>query len=179
LRRFGVRAGREVVVRGEHVVAAVVPGTAAAHHPTEAAPPWPSPRFGAGAFAGPRLPLASVAAPRARRTLFGRAVLDGAARVNHRAVLGALGWTPGTCLEPRESGGLLILAMHRFGLTGIAPEGHLRMPPKVRNLCGLELGDRVLLAADPVRGRLVVYPPAVLFEMARQRLSATPDGGLL
>lgn len=160
----------------QHVVAALIPASDAVS-PDPQTPPWPSPGYGARAFTGPGLPLAAVAAPRARRTMFGLSVIDRAARVNHRRVLSALGWTPGTCLEPRESDGLLILAMHSFGLTGIAPEGHLRLPPKVRALAGLQLGDRVLLAADLAGGRLVIFPPATLLDMARQRCGRALDGG--
>ncbi|PSK62779.1 hypothetical protein B0E53_05297 [Micromonospora sp. MH33] len=38
----------------------------------------------------------------------------------------------------------------------------MRLPAVVRQWCGLTAGDRVLLAADPKAGRLVLHPPASL-----------------
>jgi hypothetical protein len=32
----------------------------------------------------------------------------------------------------------------------------------VRRWCGLRVGDRVLLAADPIRQELLAFPPAAL-----------------
>ena len=46
-----------------------------------------------------------------------------------------------------------------FGLTG---QGYLRLPGTVRHWCGLVPGDRVLVAADPDQGLLVVHLPAAL-----------------
>jgi bifunctional DNA-binding transcriptional regulator/antitoxin component of YhaV-PrlF toxin-antitoxin module len=43
--------------------------------------------------------------------------------------------------------------------------GHLRLPATVRRWCGLGAGDRVLLAAEPDAGLLVVHPPASLDAM--------------
>ncbi len=36
------------------------------------------------------------------------------------------------------------------------------MAKSLRHRCGLGAGDRVLLAADPNRSRLAIYPPAAL-----------------
>ena len=53
-----------------------------------------------------------------------------------------------------------------FQVTG---QGHLRLPALIRHRCGLEPGDRVLLAADPRQRQLVLYPPAVLDDLTAQK----------
>jgi hypothetical protein len=45
---------------------------------------------------------------------------------------------------------------------------YLRLPATVRQWCALAAGDRVLLAADPAQGPLVVHPPTVLDAMITQ-----------
>jgi hypothetical protein len=62
------------------------------------------------------------------------------------------------------------------GVFHLTDQGHLRLPATVRHWCGLVTGDRVLLAADPTRGLLVVHPPAVLDTMIG-RLHADVFGG--
>jgi hypothetical protein len=116
--------------------------------------------------------LASVAAPPSTR--YGLAVIDAQSRLSHRAIFTALGWDPGVRIDAAEHAGVLVLRMHGHGVTRMAPEGHLRVPPKVRRLCGLSTGDRVLLAADPPLGRLVLFPPALLHELAAGRLRGLP-----
>ncbi|WP_433221050.1 hypothetical protein ACQP00_19475 [Dactylosporangium sp. CS-047395] len=49
--------------------------------------------------------------------------------------------------------------------------GFVRIPVSARRWCHLPLGERVLLAADPVNGLLVVLPPAVLEDVLGGLLS--------
>jgi hypothetical protein len=52
----------------------------------------------------------------------------------------------------------------------------VRLPATVRHWCGLSPGSRVLLAADPAAGRLVVHPPAALDAMIGQFHARVPGG---
>jgi bifunctional DNA-binding transcriptional regulator/antitoxin component of YhaV-PrlF toxin-antitoxin module len=63
----------------------------------------------------------------------------------------------------------------RHGAFAVTGRGHLRIPAAVRHWCGLHAGDRVLLAAEPGAGLLVLHPPAALDAVVAQ---AWPmDGG--
>ncbi|SCG69236.1 AbrB/MazE/SpoVT family DNA-binding domain-containing protein [Micromonospora halophytica] len=110
----------------------------------------------------PPLPLARLAPTRDGSTVYGLATLDVHGRVADRAVMIALGWAPGLRLGIRESGGLIIVDPDPGGVFRVTKEGHVRLPAVVRQWCGLTAGDRVLLAADPKAGRLVLHPPASL-----------------
>ncbi len=69
-------------------------------------------RQGASAARRP-LPLPTVSTPRAGTTVYGLAAVDCRGRVADRAVMHALGWTPGTRLDIRETRGLLVSAPTR------------------------------------------------------------------
>ena len=60
------------------------------------------------------------------------------------------------------------------GAFAVTRQGHVRLPATIRHWCGLAAGDRLLLAADPALGRLVVYPPAAL-----DRVTAALDAAAL
>jgi len=133
-------------------------------------PPPPAARRGgrqvraAAPTRGP-LPLAQHPAARTSATVYGLAILDCRGRLADRAVLRALGWQAGTRLEIRATGGMLVIHADPLGRSRVTAAGHLRLPAPIRNRCGLSGGDRVLLAADPTRARLVLHPPAALDAM--------------
>jgi bifunctional DNA-binding transcriptional regulator/antitoxin component of YhaV-PrlF toxin-antitoxin module len=89
----------------------------------------------------------------------------------------ALGWAPGTRLDVRETGGLVLVTADRQGVFGLTRQGHLRLPVAVRRWCGLATGDRVLLAAEPGDGLLVVHPLAALDAMITQLHASVLGGG--
>ncbi len=60
----------------------------------------------------------------------------------------------------RLRGGRLIIHPAVSGVITLTHQDHLRLSAPIRHQCGLQPGDRVLLAADS--GTLVVYPPAAL-----------------
>jgi hypothetical protein len=76
-----------------------------------------------------------------------------------------MSWSSRTRLDIREQGGLLLVTASPQGVFSLTGQGHLRLPTTVRRWCGLSTGDRVLLAAEPGDGRLVVHPPAALDAM--------------
>jgi hypothetical protein len=94
--------------------------------------------------------------------------LDCHGRVVDRRLFAALGWQAGTRLSIREDGGLVLIAADPRGVFCVTPQGDVRVPVAVRRWCALAPGDRVLLAADPEEGVLVVHPPAALDAMVRQ-----------
>jgi hypothetical protein len=124
--------------------------------------------------AGPRprrqgpLPVPRLSALRARSTVYGFAAVDGRGRIADGAVVRAMGWVAGTRLDIRESAGVVLVSHGRQGVFALTGQGHLRLPAAVRRWCGLAAGDRVLLAAEPAQGLLVVHPPAALDAMITQ-----------
>lgn len=54
----------------------------------------------------------------------------------------------------------MLVASDAQGGHAVNGQGHLRLPASVRRSCGLEAGDRVLLAADRDRATVVAYTMA-------------------
>jgi bifunctional DNA-binding transcriptional regulator/antitoxin component of YhaV-PrlF toxin-antitoxin module len=104
------------------------------------------------------------------------ATVDCRGRIADRTVVRALGWAPGTRVGIRQVHGVLVIGAAAGGMTRVSSEGHVRLPAAVRRGCGLVAGDRVLLAADPVAGRLVVYPPAALDMLITECDAGLRDG---
>ena len=161
------------VAAGPAVVAAVVPPPVRARRGEPSAGPGPA----GGLRRRPPPPLPGVAAARAGSVVYGMAAVDCRGRVADRVVLRALGWQPGTPLEFRHSAGRLLVRARPDGVFQVTGQGHLRLPTAVRHCCGLVSGDRVLLAADPVEGLLVVHPPAALDAVLAGCHGQLPNGG--
>lgn len=97
--------------------------------------------------------------------MYGLAAVDGRGRIADQAVVQALGWGPGTGLDMRPVRGVVVVQAEAGGSFRVTSQGHVRLPAPLRRWCALEAGDRVLLAADPVEGSLVVHPPAAMDAM--------------
>lgn len=108
------------------------------------------------------LPLPSLISRRTSRLVYGLAALDDRGRVADRVVMRALAWHARQRLAIEETGGVLTVRPDPDGDQQVTGQGHLRLPAALRHRCALAAGDRVLLAADPGRSRLAVYPPAAL-----------------
>ncbi|MEU5943728.1 AbrB/MazE/SpoVT family DNA-binding domain-containing protein [Micromonospora sp. NPDC047548] len=67
-----------------------------------------------------------------------------------------------------EDAGLVVVRVSAQGIFTLTGQRHLHLPAAVRKWCGLKSGERVLLAADPTAGILVVHPPAALDQMIVQ-----------
>jgi hypothetical protein len=124
------------------------------------------------------LPLPTVPTSRTSTAVYGLAAVDCRGRVADRAVVHALGWTPGTRLDIRETRGLLVVRTDAHGVFSVTMQGHLRLPAPVRHCCGLQRGDRVLLAAAPDRDLLIVYPPTALDDLLAQHHAGLLGGDL-
>jgi bifunctional DNA-binding transcriptional regulator/antitoxin component of YhaV-PrlF toxin-antitoxin module len=116
-----------------------------------------------------RLPLPRLIVQRSTVYVYGLAALDDRGRLADRTIMRALGWSAGLRLDIRGAMGLVVVHARPDGEFRVTGQGHLRLPGLIRRRCGLEPGDRVLLAADPPQRRLVIYPPAVLDEFTAQR----------
>ena len=122
------------------------------------------------------LPLPSLISRRTSTVVYGLSALDDRGRVADRVVMRALGWSAGLRLDIHETAGVLTALTALDGPYQITTQGHLRLPAPLRHRCGLEAGDRVLLAAEPDRSRLAIYPPAALDTFLPQRSTDTAGG---
>jgi hypothetical protein len=91
--------------------------------------------------------------------------LDRGGRIADRAAIEALDWTPGTRLHLDANHTHLTLSAAIDGALAVKDHRYLWLPAAARYRLGLRPGDRVLLAAQPQRQTLVVYPPAALDEL--------------
>lgn len=122
------------------------------------------------------LPLPQLAPPPVRSAVCATATIDCNGRVAETAVITALGWVPGTHLNIQVHGGLILITADPHAAFRMTRKGQVRLPAAVRHWCGLTPGSRVLLAADPAAGRLVVHPPAALDAMITQFHATVLDG---
>ena len=133
-------------------------------------------RDGVAPLARVPLPLPDLPLQRTSAVVYGASAVDDRGRVADRVVLRTLGWAAGHRLDIRESDGTLTVVPDPAGGDQVTGQGHLRIPAALRHRCALRTGDRVLLAADPHRSRLTIYPPAAL-DTALARQPSTPTGG--
>jgi antitoxin component of MazEF toxin-antitoxin module len=114
-----------------------------------------------------------------RRTtalVYGLSALDDRGRLADRTIMQALGWSAGLRLDISETNGRLVIRPREHGAFHVTGQGHLRIPAALRHRCGLEPGDRVLLAADPHQRQLVAYPPAALDALIGGQAADSRDG---
>jgi hypothetical protein len=150
------------------VIAPVVPPPAVGRLPA---------RDGVGPLARAPLPLPDLLPQRTSAVVYGASAVDDRGRVAERVVLRALRWPAGHRVSIRESGGALTVVPDPAGNHQVTGRGFLRIPAALRHRCGLATGDRVLLAADPDRSQLAIYPPAAL-DKALARTAPANGGDL-
>jgi hypothetical protein len=92
-------------------------------------------------------------------------VLDRGGRIADRVVIEALDWAPGTRLHLDPGRTHLTLRAAIDGTLTVKDHWYLGLPAATRHRLGLRPGDRVLLAAQPQRQTLIVYPPATLDDL--------------
>jgi hypothetical protein len=124
-------------------------------------PPKPSPgRLDVPVRGRRALPLPELPTGGAGSLICGMAAVDRDGRVSDTAVIGVMGWQPGTRLDIRVSGGLVLVTADERAVFRVTRPGQVRLPAQVRHRCGLIGGSRILLVAYPDAGLLVVQPPA-------------------
>jgi bifunctional DNA-binding transcriptional regulator/antitoxin component of YhaV-PrlF toxin-antitoxin module len=104
-------------------------------------------------------------AARERSTVYGLTAVDSRGRVSDKSVTRALGWQPGDPLSLRVTDGLIIVVAVAEGQLAVSNQGRVHLPAAARHACRITPGDRVLLAAEPADGVLVVHPLATLDAM--------------
>ena len=122
------------------------------------------------------LPLPSLITRRTTAIIYGLSAVDDRGRLADRTIMQALGWAAGLRLDISETNGRLVIRPREHGAFHVTGQGHLRIPASLRHRCGLEPGDRVLLAADPHQRQLVAYPPAALDALIAGQVTDSIDG---
>ncbi|MFI5898367.1 hypothetical protein ACIA5D_50670 [Actinoplanes sp. NPDC051513] len=112
--------------------------------------------------ARPPLPLMALSEKRAGSAVYGLSTLGAGGRIADGVIMAALGWAPGGRLDIRVSRGLIAIFRDERGVFRLTGRSFLHLPVAARRWCELSPGDRVLLAAYPEGGLLVVHPPAAL-----------------
>ncbi|MGW0891560.1 hypothetical protein [Saccharopolyspora sp. NPDC002578] len=126
----------------------------------------------------PVLPVPELAAVRSGSSgVYRIAAVDERGRIADRAVVQALGWSAGQRVRfDLLSATALLVRPEAAGLFGLTRRGHIPLPVPVRRWCGVQAGDRVLLAASVQRGLLAVYTMAALESMINE-FPLPADGG--
>jgi hypothetical protein len=90
--------------------------------------------------------------------------VDARGRLADASPVRKLAWAPGTPITLHVVGGQVVVATHSStaGRHTIIRQGHLRLPAAVRHACRLRAGARVLVAAHPETGVLVVFTTRML-----------------
>lgn len=114
-----------------------------------------------------QLPLATSAGS----TYYVVTPADQRGRLADRSPLEIMGWTAGMTISVRIQDGRLIIISLGQGPHAITVQGHLQLPLAVRRLCGIEPGDRLLVAASRDTARLRICTTDVLEEMLHHEMS--------
>ena len=137
----------------------------------------PAARGHRAAGTGRRLPVAVVPAPPAvpDDVLYGFGRIDAAGRVADRRHQRA-----GLVLRDRltltAEAGMVAARRDPAGMTAMTAKPYIVIPAALRRRCGLEPGDRVLLAAVPGEDTLTAYSLAVV-DRAIRACGSFPHGG--
>jgi hypothetical protein len=109
--------------------------------------------------------------------LYGLGRIDMAGRVADRAVISALGWRCGDRLTMTAEAGGVAARRDPAGLAAMTAKPYIVIPAALRRRCGLEPGDRVLLAAAPADDTLTAYSLAVVDQAIRAHGAFPPAQG--
>jgi hypothetical protein len=100
-------------------------------------------------------------------TVYGIGRVDASGRISDRTVTSALGWSGGDRLTLTADAGVVTARRDPGGMITLPARAYIAIPSALRRRCGLRPGDRVLLAAVPGEGTLVVYSLAVVDQAIR------------
>jgi hypothetical protein len=125
----------------------------------------------------PLVELSELASGPGARLVGGTATMDCNGRLAEATVIAALGWAVGTRLDIDVRARMVVVSAAPDAAFTITQLGQIRLPAPVRHRCQLAAGDRLLLAADPDAGRLLVYPPRVWQTMIIEFLAGRLDDG--
>lgn len=106
--------------------------------------------------------------------LYGIGRVDTSGRVANGDIVEALHWQPGDKLEMILTQGTIVLRLSPDGLFCVPRRPRIIIPARARQHCAIRPGDRVLLAAAPDYGIVIVYPLPIVDEMVARHHSASP-----
>ena len=129
----------------------------------------PAARRRAQSAAGRPLPLARPVRPVPEGVAYGLGRIDSSGRICDRAIITALGWAGGDRLTLTAEAGVVTARRDPGGMVTVPERAYLVIPAALRRRCGLEPGDRVLLAGAPADETLTAYSLAVVHEAIRAR----------
>lgn len=108
------------------------------------------------------LPLADQVLSRDGSMHYRIASVDHRGRMAESSLMRVLGWMPADRVEVATTAGVVVFRRNRYGAFHLTRRGHVQLPLSVRRWCGVRPGDRVLLAAAPELGALIVHTMAML-----------------
>lgn len=94
--------------------------------------------------------------------VYSMGTVDRSGRVCDRAITAALRWQAGDRVSLAAHDHLVEIHRNTTGLVTLASRAYLLLPAVARRRLAIRTGDRVLLAADPARDQLTIYPLAAL-----------------
>ncbi|MBQ0928711.1 AbrB/MazE/SpoVT family DNA-binding domain-containing protein [Saccharopolyspora endophytica] len=114
-----------------------------------------------------KVPLTQLAAlPSTTSMVYRIASVDPQGRIADSSIVTALGWQTGRRLRLEVlSNTTVTVQADPDGMFTLARRAHLPLPAAVRRWCGLNPGDRVLLAAAPDPGLLLIHTMRALDAM--------------
>lgn len=121
------------------------------------------------------LPLTRLSDPKPMLIHYALTIIDSHGRCADRSPLRSLQWPPGHHLAFTAGEGAVRVVADPAGPCVTTRQGHLRFPAAVRHRCGMEVGERVLLAALPTARVLVAYTAAALDTMIGSRWPLLED----
>lgn len=83
--------------------------------------------------------------------------IDDRGRLADRSPIRALGWSPGQPITISIVQLKVVVISQPNGIERITRQGHLRLPARIRHVCRITPGDRLLIAAALATGVLAVY----------------------
>jgi hypothetical protein len=99
--------------------------------------------------------------------VYGIGRIDASGRIADRAVISALGWAGGDRLTLTADAGVVTARRDPGGMVTLPGRAYIAIPAALRRRCGLEPGNRVLLAAVPADDTLTAYCLAVVDQAIR------------
>ncbi|MBP2329650.1 hypothetical protein JOF56_010035 [Kibdelosporangium banguiense] len=90
--------------------------------------------------------------------------IDASGRVSDRVVTQARGWKLGDRLTLSGTSGVVLARRDPAGMLAFGQKPYITIPAVLRTRCGLQAGDRVLLAAALDEDLLTVYPLSTLHQ---------------
>ena len=120
------------------------------------------------------LPLAPLPVPTPTPSLYYTVTpVDARGRLADRSPIRALGWRPGQTITITVLQQAIVVTSQAGKAESITTQGHLRIPARIRHGCGLNTGDRLLVAAAPTPGVLVIYTMGLLESILLEHHAAT------